>query len=169
MIRRSLAMFAGGVGAVAGSQMPEFAQQYQQRLGGAIDELRIVAQHFDADAARAGLDRAGGLARLEKDAESFVRDRGRSARVSFERLATLESQQRAMDAPDLLSRSLALLKDYDPMIAKNAWARFRPALPLTLEGAIAALAGFALFALLIGILALPLGIGRKRVASVRNG
>jgi Protein of unknown function (DUF2937) len=90
--------------------------------------------------------------------------RCRSARVSFERLATLERQQRAMDAPDMLTRSLALLKDYDPMIAKGAWARFRPALPLTLEGAFAALTGFALFALIIGLLALPLGIGRKRVA-----
>jgi Protein of unknown function (DUF2937) len=168
MIRRSLTMFAGGVGAVVGSQMPEFAQQYQQRLGGAVEELRIIAQHFDADAARAGLDRAGGLARLEKDAESFIRDRGVSARVSFERRATLERQQRAMDAPDMLTRSLALLKDYDPMIAKGAWARFRPALPLTLEGAFAALTGFALFALIIGLLALPLDIGRKRVAPVRS-
>jgi hypothetical protein len=168
MIRRSLAMFAGGVGAVCGSQFPEFSQQYQQRLGGAVDELRVVAQHFDADAARAGLDRAGGLARLEKDVESFVRDRGRSARVSFERLESLERQQRAMNAPDILTRSLALLRDYDPMIAKGAWAKFRPALPLTLEGTFAAFLGFSLFALVIGLLALPLGFGRKRVQMARN-
>jgi len=35
----ALALFA----AVLGSQFPEFAQQYRQRLGGALDELdRIV-------------------------------------------------------------------------------------------------------------------------------
>ncbi|MCK4862479.1 MAG: DUF2937 family protein, partial [Rhodobacteraceae bacterium] len=41
-----MANLPGIVGAVAlgvsMSQFPEFTQQYQQRLGGAVDELRII-------------------------------------------------------------------------------------------------------------------------------
>src|SRR5258708_3513030 len=32
------------------SQVPEFAQQYRQRLGGAIDELALIITHFDEGA-----------------------------------------------------------------------------------------------------------------------
>ena len=37
------------------SQFPEYAQQYTQRLGGAVDELRIITEDFDraADGGRA--------------------------------------------------------------------------------------------------------------------
>ncbi|MBR7518809.1 DUF2937 family protein, partial [Mycobacterium tuberculosis] len=37
------------------SQAPEFAQQYRQRLGGAVDELQTIIARFSADAARLGL------------------------------------------------------------------------------------------------------------------
>jgi hypothetical protein len=40
-MRRSLSLLGGlGLG-LALSQFPEYAQQYTQRLGGAVDELRI--------------------------------------------------------------------------------------------------------------------------------
>jgi hypothetical protein len=43
-------------------QVPEFAQQYAQRLGGAIDELDRTVRHFDEDPRRSGYDRSGALA-----------------------------------------------------------------------------------------------------------
>jgi len=43
------------------SQTPEFAQQYRQRLGGAIDELQRIVQQFDNDSRRAGYDRTSAL------------------------------------------------------------------------------------------------------------
>ncbi|MEM9851772.1 MAG: DUF2937 family protein, partial [Pseudomonadota bacterium] len=47
---------AGGCAMLcATSQFPEFSQQYVQRLGGAVDELRRVAADFDASARAAGL------------------------------------------------------------------------------------------------------------------
>ena len=52
-----LALIVGVVFGGAFSQAPEFAQQYRQRLGGALDELTAIVQRFDQDAARAGLDR----------------------------------------------------------------------------------------------------------------
>jgi hypothetical protein len=39
------------------SQAPEFAEQYRQRLGGAIDELTAIVSHFEEDSLRSGYDR----------------------------------------------------------------------------------------------------------------
>ena len=43
------------------SQAPEFAQQYRQRLGGAVDELQRIIQQFDEDSRRSGYDRTAAL------------------------------------------------------------------------------------------------------------
>jgi Protein of unknown function (DUF2937) len=40
--------------AVLVGQAPEFAQQYAQRLGGAIEELQRIVDHFDDDSRRSG-------------------------------------------------------------------------------------------------------------------
>ncbi len=65
MLVRRLTLFFGLVFAMAASQIPEYAQQYRQRLGGAIDELRTIVARFDEDSAREGLteqqERRGGL------------------------------------------------------------------------------------------------------------
>ena len=42
-------------GGVLTSQSPEFAQQYRQRLGGAVDELARVVSNFERDAARSNM------------------------------------------------------------------------------------------------------------------
>ena len=42
----------GGLGlALVLSQFPEYAQQYTQRLGGAVDELRVITEDFGRGAA----------------------------------------------------------------------------------------------------------------------
>ena len=61
MIGRMLTGATVLVAAVTTSQLPEFAQQYRQRLGGAVDELRTIVQRFDADAQAAGMDRTQAL------------------------------------------------------------------------------------------------------------
>jgi hypothetical protein len=43
MLVGRLALFFGLLLAVAASQIPEYAQQYRQRLGGAIDELQTIS------------------------------------------------------------------------------------------------------------------------------
>ena len=52
LLRNTMTMAFGLAGALTLSQAPEFAQQYRQRLGGALDELRRVVADFDADAAK---------------------------------------------------------------------------------------------------------------------
>jgi hypothetical protein len=159
MIRRLIAMFAGGMGAVVASQAPEFAQQYAQRLGGAVDELKVVVEHFDQDAARVGLDRAQGLQRLESADDRFVAYRGSSMRGTVERLEALQKQQVAMRAHDILTRVGAMAVHFDTPIAKKAAADFRPAIPLSAEGFFLGLLGFLLCA---GAVAWPLSWLRRK-------
>lgn len=47
LVRRVLVFLIIASSAVLFSQAPEFAQQYRQRLGGAIDELTTSIQSFD--------------------------------------------------------------------------------------------------------------------------
>ena len=75
-MRRALATL-GGLGlAIACSQFPEYAQQYEQRLGGAVDELRIIVADFDADARKFGLSREEALGRYAASPDPFIMARG---------------------------------------------------------------------------------------------
>ena len=49
MITRTLVLAGGVAGAAILSQFPEYAQQYTQRLGGAVDALGQVVADFDDD------------------------------------------------------------------------------------------------------------------------
>jgi hypothetical protein len=57
-MRTSLLVAISLVFAALFGQAPEFAQQYAQRLGGAIDELDRIERHFDK-AFRRGLAALG--------------------------------------------------------------------------------------------------------------
>ena len=70
-IVRVAAFALGLMGAVTASQGPEFAQQYRQRLGGAIDELRRAIARFDADAQAHGETRERAIARLRGNADTW--------------------------------------------------------------------------------------------------
>ena len=57
MFIRTLSLAAGLFGAVVAAQLPELVQQYNQRLGGAIDEVAAIVSRFDYDAASNSLKR----------------------------------------------------------------------------------------------------------------
>lgn len=141
-LSRILAMAMGLAGALGASQGPEFAQQYAQRLGGAIEELETVVARFDDGAAEAGLDRAGAIDRLEQNADDLVRRQGESARLAADRLETLRAKRQRMDAAGDLGRVVALVREADPQIARGTYETYRPAVPVTAEGALAAVLGF---------------------------
>jgi hypothetical protein len=162
MIRRVVSMFSGGIMAALASQAPEFAQQYNQRLGGAVDELRAVVQQFDADAQRNGLNRQQGLTRLQTAPDGFIAARGEAERRTIARFEALTAQKAAMDAPDVWTRVTAMVRTYDTDIGRRAMGDFRPAVPLTAEGLFFALVGFVGGATVVGIAALPMGRRKAR-------
>lgn len=167
-LARIAAMGMGLAGALAASQGPEFAQQYAQRLGGAIDELETVVARFDESAAEAGLAREEALARLQGNPEALVRRQGESAGLAAARLERLRADAARLDAAGDLDRVITMLRVADPEIVRNAYLAYRPAVPVTSEGLLAAGLGFAvLWLLTFGAAKGTKHAGRKGAALVR--
>lgn len=143
-LARIAAMGMGLLGALTASQGPEFAQQYQQRLGGAIDELETVVARFDEGATAVGLAREDALARLEENPDGLVRSQGEAARATAARLERLRADAARLAAAGDLGRVVTLARVADPGLARAAYLAYRPAVPVTAEGALAAGLGFVL-------------------------
>jgi hypothetical protein len=164
-MRRMLAG-VGGVGlALALSQFPEYAQQYTQRLGGAVDELRVVTEDFDRGAGEAGLDRAGALNRFQTSTDTFLADRGRSMERTFVRYEELSDTLSRIANADPVERFKNLPAYLDTDIGRRTLENYKPAVPVTPEGVFYAGGGFILgYLVLSGLfrfLALP--FRRRRV------
>lgn len=149
------------------SQLPEFAQQYRQRLGGAIDELNRVLSDFDRDAAARDMDRAKALQRMREDADKFVQARGLRIGEYQERFTRLQRQRENFQTAGSLQRIAVMSRDFDSDIAMRAWADFEPAAPLTMEGGVAAGAGFLAGFGLWKLLGWPISRRRRRLAAQR--
>lgn len=159
---RTVSIAVALFGAVAASQAPEFAQQYRQRLGGAIDEMRNVVSQFDGDAAANGLDRGGAITRLRGNADPLAKARGDAAETAAARLERLTGQREAMNQSGAIGRILAIARDPDPQIARGALEAFEPAVPTTGEGLVVAGLGFLASYGLLRLLARPFRHFRRR-------
>ena len=154
MIGRTIAVAVAAVVGVGTSQLPEFGQQYRQRLGGAVDELRGVAASFDQDAADNGLDRPAALAEIARNPSGLVQDRAASMGETMQRLENLEAQQQAFRDAGAFGRLYTLTPHFDPPLVAATWEDYEPAVPVTSEGFVAAGGGF------LAALLLLLGLGR---------
>lgn len=146
MIIRALVLALGVAGGLAGSQFPEFSQQYLQRLGGAVDALEDVVADFDASATAVGLDRAGALAQMR--GTPFMERRRIDMARTFARYDALRRDLAMLEGEGPFMRAYRLPYMSDPEIARAAWAVYQPAMPLTFAGLSFAGAG----ALLAGLL-----------------
>jgi hypothetical protein len=133
LLTRRLALAIGLLFAVIGSQAPEFAQQYRQRLGGAIDELdRMIAQ-FDSEVAAQSLTRAQGVERLKTNPDSLAQERGAAIEDDVDRAARLTRQSEALQIGGPLTRLAGLIENFDPATASKAIRDYEPAVPITFE------------------------------------
>ena len=151
------------------SQLPEFAQQYRQRLGGALDELNRVLAEFDLDAKTSNMTRAQAIARLRGDADAFIKQRGNRIADTDLRAARLAFQQKNFETAGAFSRALVMARDYDAGLAARAWQDFRPAAPLTIEGFVYGAIGFFCGLGLWNLAGWPIGRRRRRLAALKNG
>ena len=167
-LARTLALALGLAGGVAASQGPEFVQQYRQRLGGAVDELRRVVVRFDADAAAQGRSREAAIEVLRASPEPLVGAQGVAMQDHAARLARLEGQQARLAEAGPFRRLAVYLAEPDLEVSRAAFRDFEPALPVTGEGL--ASAGIGFLALWGGALLLMragrrlVGFGRPRAA-----
>lgn len=150
--------------AVIFGQAPEFAQQYAQRLGGAIDELDRIVRHFDEDSRRSGYDRPGALALMGRNQEQLIRDQATRMADTIDRLAKLRAQQSAMNQPGSFNRVAAFANGYDQDIASRTWRDFQYAVPISVDAMLFMGAGFIISLLLLWSGAAALG----RFASVKR-
>lgn len=142
-IARLIALSAGLFGGIILSQAPELTQQYRQRIGGALDELRVLVDSFDRQAAESRIDREQALTLYGASNEPFLQQQGETMRQTIARFETLQSQQRQLADASPMMKPLVLIEHADQAIITNAWRDFEPAVPLTLPGMVWAAAGFA--------------------------
>lgn len=144
MLMRRFALAFSVILGVLMSQLPEYAQQYRQRLGGAIDELSRIVTQFESEAGAQGLAAADAISRLRENSDILARQRGQSMQDIIVRRDNLTAQREAFQSAGSLSRLGVLARNFDATIARNAYADFEPAVPVTTEGFVSGLIGFIL-------------------------
>jgi hypothetical protein len=161
MIINRIALFFAFIFGFASTQAPEFWQQYQQRLGGAIDELATIVGQFDSDAAKQHLTEPQAIKRLEADADPLAQGRGVEMQHLTDRLARLRKAQAAFNSPNVASKWIALAETYDPAIAARAYEAYQPAVPTTPDGFISGVIGFVIGWILTHLIGLPIRHRKK--------
>jgi hypothetical protein len=143
-MRRTIAGI-GGLGlAIVLSQFPEYAQQYTQRLGGAVDELRVITEDFDRAAVAGGLDRTAALARYNASNDEFLAGRGSSMTATFQRYENLSATLARIADANAIERFQSLPAYLDTDIGRRTLENYQPAVPVTMEGILYAGGGFIL-------------------------
>jgi len=166
-IARFLALGAGLFGGIVLSQAPEMTQQYGQRIGGALDELRVIVENFDREAAENKIDRGKALTLYGASGEPFLRSQGVSMQQTIARFETLEAQNETLSSALPVLKPFVLIREADSAILANAWRDFVPAVPLSIPGLVWAAIGFISGWILLRTLAFlsrgayRLGAGRR--------
>ncbi|MEM6466949.1 MAG: DUF2937 family protein [Pseudomonadota bacterium] len=126
------------------AQAPAFTDQYAQRVGGAAQELAVVARDFERQATAAGLTPQEALARLTGAQDSFVAGHGADVARTLARASWLKAHHQALTAPGPFRRFGAFTQGADPDLVQGTWQDYRPAIPTTTEGLAFAALGFLL-------------------------
>jgi hypothetical protein len=130
---------AAAAGAAAFSQLPEFVQQYLQRLGGHRDEALRFVQMLKAQGT---------------EASSAV------FRAAEARAASLIEANDAIARADQFTQPVIFLRYLDPDIASATLEIFRPAVPLTPSGLVYGGIGLILGVALVNAVLAPFRIWR---------
>ena len=162
-MRRMLSTVGGIALALVVSQFPEYAQQYTQRLGGAVDELRVLTAEFDTAATEAGLSRTEALERYAATPDAFVAGRGLSMQATFVRYETLSATLAEIRGASGWERFTLLPRYLDSDIGRRTLEHYQSAVPVTMEGFAYAFGGFVLgYGALYALLSLVLLPFRRR-------
>ncbi len=122
------------LGAVLFSQLPEFIQQYLQRLGGHLDEARRQVDQFREVAAKSGLTLDQLTAQSQASAEQSVARLGQLMHDAVGRVDLLAGADDAIRHASIFTRPFVFLRHADFSIVRGTWSIFKPAVPTTLEG-----------------------------------
>jgi hypothetical protein len=140
------------VGALAFSQVPRFVQEYEQRLGGALEEARRQHAELAAVASRAGLTVDDLADRLRASGDAALHGLAGVLERAEQRVQALEEQARALAEAGRLARPAVLAHQGDGVLFWATWERFEPSVTLdpgfaALGALVAAVLDLALWAL----------------------
>jgi len=142
LLGRTLVGIAAVIGALLASQFPEFAQQYRQRLGGALDEAQHIVSDFDASIAEAGLTRQQALDRYNQSDDILLRNQGTHTERSIDRYNQLLMQRTRLAEASPYGRPIIVLSYPDTRLIKGTWDDYEPSVPVTADGLVWGALGF---------------------------
>lgn len=158
------------LGAVAFCQLPEFIQQYLQRLGGRLDEARRQLAEFEAVAAKAKLALPEFIERTAANADSAVANLAGVMQGAVERVAELSAADSAIRNASLWEKPFVFFAHLDASIASATLEIYKPAMPTTAEGLLYAVAGMiAALGLYHGAVRYPISAAARARATRRAG
>jgi hypothetical protein len=167
MIARGLALAGGLAGGLSLSQFPEYSQQYIQRLAGAVDELTLFVEGFDADAASVGLTRAAALDEMAASGDLGVA-RAETIGTTIVRYEKMSAALDVLQSSGPFTRAYNAIQFNDLDVAQAAMDDFKPAVPASFEGVVFSgvgfLGGWIAIVLTLGILR-RLIFGRRRAGA----
>jgi hypothetical protein len=120
MLARRLGLAIALLAGLIGSQGPEFAQQYRQRLGGPLEELNWIVSEFDAEVRGQNLTPAEALKRLEGNSDLLARERGEDMGKAIARADHLNEQLQAMNSAGPPMRLYVVATRFDSELARSA-------------------------------------------------
>jgi len=120
-------------GALIFIQVPAFIVQYQQRLGGHVDELALLIKRYKSAAADNGrtVEEYIGL-HLQSDVKEFV-STGRIMTDNMERFTDLSAALKSLSGSKGFAKFFHFIKDIDFDIFKAALKNFVPGISFQLE------------------------------------
>lgn len=158
-------------GLLSASQIPGYVQEYEQRLGGARDEVTRLLEEFSAIAERSGTDLATYAERLAGDDDPSIGATGREIISLSERVYRMTTHAEALAVSSRFMKPVVLVRDGDREIIGAAWKAYHHTLTLDPEfGAIGLGVGwfvFIFFAAIVGAI-LPRPRLRVRLDKLRR-
>ena len=128
-------------GAVPFCQLPEFIQQYLQRLGGRLDEARRQLAQFTEIAAQSKLTLSEFIERTGHNADASVARLAGVMHDAVVRVDSLAAADAAIRNASLWEKPFVFFAHLDPAIARATFSIYRPAVPTTVEGLVYAVLG----------------------------
>lgn len=126
-------------------QIPSFLVQYQQRLGGHVDELALLLRKYKSAASDNSrtIEEYIGL-HLQSDVKEFV-STGRIMSENMERFTDLSAALKNLSGSKGVVKFFSFIKDFDFDIFKAALKNFVPGISFSIDTLIFAAMGIILF------------------------
>lgn len=164
-----LGRFANGLAAVAGAaglaQFPALYRQYLQNLAGRLAQARQDLDPVARDARERGLSIERYLERASAEGGELTGTLVQGYRQAFDSVQRLETAYAALRDAGPVTRPLAFLRHLDTGVLQGTLADYGPAVPVSAEGGVYALAGMTAG---LGLLAALERVGRAAAGGVRR-